>query len=204
MGAFAVDRLVVPTCVGCGAMAIYGTCQGGCTEERLDLVGADALDELEADLVRSRAATDSFWAIAQDLARGGEPAGGWEPAYRRLQAQACEALRVHPEPAAALEEPAREVTTWSCPKCGGLDAPQPCLGICVWRPVEWVRREAWQAQEESRRIERGTEALLRGLLRRLAFTTPRENHWQAGWEALNSAARQVLAVVQRPPGGHRA
>jgi hypothetical protein len=178
-------------------MAIYGTCQGGCREERLDLVGADAFDEVEAELVRSRAAIAAFRQIAQELARSTKPADGWELAYRRLQNGAREALRAHPKPGEAADQPAREVTTWFCPSCGGLEAPQPCLGICVWRPIEWVTREAWQAAKETDRTERETEASLRGLLRRLAFTTPRKNHWAAGWEALSSAAHQALAAFDR-------
>ena len=44
----ATDHLVVPTCIGCGAMRWLGTCEDGCREQRLDLVRGDAYDELTA------------------------------------------------------------------------------------------------------------------------------------------------------------
>jgi hypothetical protein len=33
--------------------------------------------------------------------------------------------------AQAMDDAAEVAVTWWCPECGGLDAPQPCLGSCL-------------------------------------------------------------------------
>ena len=38
------ERLTVPTCIGCGAMTEFGTCDTGCSEHKLELVRAAAHD----------------------------------------------------------------------------------------------------------------------------------------------------------------
>jgi hypothetical protein len=184
-------------------MEIYGSCEQGCREERLDLVGADSFDELAAESARSRAAVGEFRPIAEALAQREPPGDGWETTYRRLQRAARDALRLHPEAEREPEadEPACQVTAWSCPRCGGLEAPEPCLGICVWRPVEWVSRPAWQDEKDRVRVEHQTEAALRRLLRQVAFITPRADQWERGWQPLNSAARETLAAATRPVVG---
>lgn len=187
-------RLVVPTCIGCGAMSVFGSCEQGCAEQRLDLVGADSLDELVASRSALRRHIERFRGIAQELAARHLGEDECQAAYRHLQTAARAALREHPAgDLQAVDEPARMATTWWCPRCGGLEAPQPCLGVCLWRPVEWVPRKIWEEEREQARAERDAEAELRQLLRRLVFITPREGRWEAGWRALSVGARDVLA-----------
>jgi hypothetical protein len=173
-------------------MAVFGFCVEGCQQERLDLVGADAFDELLACRVRSRAAIDSFQAVAEELARADPSEGDLEAEYRRLQDSARRALRAHPdrppEPP-SQDESSRPLTAWWCPECGGLEAPQPCLGICLWRPVEWVRSDRWLQERERLDAELETEAALRRILRGVAYVTPREGQWQVGWRRLKALAR---------------
>jgi len=204
-------RLVIPTCVGCGSMGITGTCEQGCREERLDVVGADSFDRVVADTERSRAAASALRAVAAEMAAeesaaegmtakgtaadgmaaSDSAAEGAEDRYRRLQAAALAALRAHPRSTFEVEEPRAE-TVWYCRRCGGIDAPQPCLGICVWERVEWVDVESWQRACERRDAAVAVEASLRRLLHLAAFVTPRDGRWEAGAGFLRDGARKVL------------
>ena len=78
-------------------------------------------------------------------------------------------------------------TTWWCPRCGGVDAPQPCLGICVWRPFEWVAAEDYEQARSQLGDALDEERGLRELLRRAATITPRPGWWEHGWAALLTA-----------------
>jgi hypothetical protein len=140
------DRLTVPTCIGCGAMCVFGTCERGCSENKLELVRATACDMLRAGAAEAKARADAFADLAQRLASNA-PGHEVESAYRSAQRNARQLLRRHPKADQAdidPEQPAEHATTWWCAECGGLDAPQPCLRICVWRPVEWVRRSVYE------------------------------------------------------------
>ena len=83
-------------------------------------------------------------------------------------------------------------TVWWCAECGGIDAPQPCLGICVWRRVEWVNVTSYLEQRAAAHAERDTERRLRALVRRIASVTPRAGHWERGWRALEAQAQEVF------------
>jgi hypothetical protein len=98
------------------------------------------------------------------------------------------------------DEPAGHVTAWWCAKCGGIDAPQPCLGICVWRPAEWVNRSVYESERSGAATER---ALIR-LLRRVAFVTPRDGQWERNWLIVHSQARDALRACASEAGRIRA
>jgi hypothetical protein len=182
------DRLTVPTCVGCGAMGEWGTCETGCTERKLELVRAAASDTLAAVATRAGARADVFATVAQELLRE-RPTG--PERYRSLQARAHAALAEHPDTDhdEVWAQPSEPAITWWCEECGGLDAPQPCLGICVWRPVEWVNRTVYEHERERAFAERARERHLRRLLRRLASVTPRPEHLEENWRAFAAEAR---------------
>jgi hypothetical protein len=172
-------------------MSQFGTCDGGCGEQKLELVGAMQYDELAAFGSSMRVRVEALGAVADELASRRPAAGEWEPAYRSLQAIARIALRRHPEVKAAdvdLDEPVEFATTWWCAACGGIDAPAPCLGICIWRAVEWVNRTGYLEQQASTLAERDTERRLRGLARRAASVTPHAGQWERGWRALAAQA----------------
>jgi hypothetical protein len=173
-------------------MGALGTCETGCREQRLELVPADACEALVQIAARARLRADGLRPVAERLA-GPEPGpGDWEPAYRRVQERARAALRTHPPAeadAAELQEPASVATVWWCPNCGGIDAPQPCLAICVWRPVEWVSKPVYERARARALSEHEAEQRLRRLLRRLAAITPRPERWELGWRALQQQAR---------------
>ena len=193
--------LTVPTCVGCGAMGTFGTCEGGCREQRRDLVRAAACEYVSGIASDAHRRAEALRAVAEQLASGQPVRGEWEAAYRVLQQSARLALRQHPRPDAndgALEEPAAVATTWWCPACGGIDAPQPCLGICIWRPVAWVDKDVYEQEHERALAEDRAEHRLRRLLRRIVSVTPRSGQWERGWRALQDEARLALQSVRMP------
>jgi hypothetical protein len=183
------ERLVVPTCVGCGAMSEWGTCETGCTEQKLELVRAAASDTLLEVASRASAHAEAFSAVAQELLGDAAPASA--EGYRSLQSQARAALARHPDTDHDEEwaEPSEPAVTWWCAQCGGIDAPQPCLGICVWRPVQWVKRSVYEQARERALGERAREQHLRRLLRRIAAVTPRQEHLQENWRAFQAESR---------------
>jgi hypothetical protein len=185
------DRLTVPTCIGCGAMGRTPTCEADCSEQKLELVRAAADEQLVRLAAAARACIEAFGPVAEKLRSPFED----ETRYRALQQQARDALHLHPDDSAAQvdwDAPSEPVTTWWCPECGGLEAPQPCLGICIWRPVEWVRLDVYESHREAALAERDWERRLRQLLRSVAWVTPRPDQWQRGWDLLRSQAQACL------------
>jgi hypothetical protein len=189
------ERLTVPTCIGCGAMGQFGTCDTGCSEQKLELIRAAAHDSLAVLGASAHARAEALRSVAAELARH-RPAGeDWEGVYRALQDKARANLHRHQRvdgQDVKLEERAEPATTWWCAKCGGIDAPQPCLGICVWRSVDWVNRAVYEHRRERVRAERKAELGLRRLLRRLASVTPRDGQWARGWRVLQAEAQEAL------------
>jgi hypothetical protein len=194
------ERLTVLTCIGCGAMTEIGTCASGCAETRLDLVPAEDFDRIKADLVHIQAAAVAFGEVAQPLAASEPAPQDVERAYCSLQIEARTALRLHPDCAGAHPEwlePDEPAITWWCPRCGGLDAPQPCRGVCIRRPAEWVRYEIYERERERALRARDAERRLRQLTRAVAFVTPRTGQWERGWRAAHEWAK-VAGAIARP------
>jgi hypothetical protein len=198
----APDRMTVPTCIGCGAMGRWGTCETGCSESRLDLVRADAYEQLVAKEPQARANADALRRVVERFAGERPPAGdehAVEAAYRAVQLAARDVLRSTAAGGNDLPAPADPATVWWCERCGGVDAPQPCLGICVWRSVDWVSRSLYE-RERARALEaHEAEQRLRALLRRVAFVTPNPGQWERSWRALQAAA----ALESRGRGASR-
>jgi hypothetical protein len=194
--ASAAPRFTVPTCIGCGAMARPATCESGCAERELVLVRAAAHDSLAGVAAAAEQTIELLGTVCEQL-RGVEPAGDPTGAYQRLQASARGALHAEtrvPRPGLKIEEPAEPAATWWCSDCGGLEAPQPCLGICVWRPVDWVERELYERERQRVLTREQLADRMRGLTRRLAYATPRPGGWQASLYALRAEAADVLAA----------
>jgi hypothetical protein len=143
----------------------------------------------------ARANADALRPVAERLATLTPASSEHETAYRSLQRQARTVLRQHPECAGDgidLEHPAEPAITWWCPVCGGIDAPEECLGICIWRPVAWVERSLYERRREQAMSASRDEQCLRGLVRRIAFVTPRAGQWERGWNAIQADARETL------------
>lgn len=180
-------------------MCRFGTCGGGCGEQKLELVPAVQYDALAALASSARIRGEAFGVVVEELLSRRPGAEEWELAYRSLQDIALAALRRYPEVDAEdvdWDEPVEFVTTWWCAGCGGIDAPQPCLGICVWRSVEWVNGIRYLEQRAVALAERDTERRLRGLARRVASVTPRAGQWERGWRALEAQAQAMFPACK--------
>jgi hypothetical protein len=161
------------------------SCDLGCgAEERLDLVAAEEHDALAGSVRESQARGEALRDAVRPLTSAPPDV---QAAYLALQASARALLREQGAPP-PFPEPARVFTTWWCPRCGGVDAPQPCLGICVWRPFDWVAAEDHEQLRSQMRETLAEEHRLRALLGRVAAVTPRPGQWGRGWAALADAA----------------
>ena len=83
------------------------------------------------------------------------------------------------------------IKAWQCIGCGKIDAPQPCIGICQDRKVEFVH-----AQEYDRLRARMIE--LESLVRMFAATTPRNGEWERSYLAMQNRARLLLVYGNNP------
>jgi hypothetical protein len=91
--------------------------------------------------------------------------------------------------------PVPTVVVWRCPDCGGVDAPQPCIGVCIWRPAEWIDAACYERERSRAAADRRAGQSLAGLLGRLAFATPRPGQWKRSLRALQAQARRTPPPV---------
>jgi hypothetical protein len=186
-------RLSIPGCIGCGAMRQQESCEGACRERRLELVSGSDYDELTAAAAACRVRIEGFRAVVGELARAEPGPGELRVAYEALQQMARSVLR-RSGPAAGDRDdelPARAETVimWRCEDCGGVDAPQECIDVCIWGLADWVDAALYEPQRSRATVDREVEQSLAGLLRRVAFTTPRDGQWERSWRAFQSQAR---------------
>ena len=80
----------------------------------------------------------------------------------------------------------------ACPECGGLDAAQPCIGVCIWRRLEWVEAGAFETERVQALRDFELERSLFDLVSRFARVTPRDGEWERNWCAFQGQARVVL------------
>jgi hypothetical protein len=177
-------------------MRQYESCVGACREHRLELVGGGDYDQLTAAAAACRVRIEGLWAVLGELARTEPGPGEWPVAYQALQQSARSALRRFRPPSGGrdngLPSPAKTVIVWRCQACGGIDAPQPCIDVCIWGPADWVDAVSYESERSRAAVDREVERSLAGLLRRLAFATPRDGQWERSWSAFQSQARLAL------------
>ena len=194
-------RLSIPGCIGCGAMRQYESCVGDCRERRLELVSGGDYDALTAAAAACRGRIEGLWAVVGELTRSEPGLGEWQVAYEALQQSARSALqRFRPADRGHDDEllsPAETVVIWRCQDCGGVDAPQECIDVCIWGPADWVAAASYESERSRAAVDREVEQSLAGLLRRFAFATPRNGQWERSWRAFQSQAR--LALRSREP-----
>lgn len=189
----APEQITLLTCIGCGAIGGLGDCPAGCSELRLELVPAEAFARL-GELASQQ---DEHVAALLPIARRLRDLGDDNPklAYLRLQTRARAVLREHPAvdwERAELELRPEAVTAWWCAQCGAVDAPQPCLGVCIRRPAEWVNHDAYEKKHQHFIARRRVESDLRGLVRRVAVITPHDGYWQQTITILHHQATHTL------------
>jgi hypothetical protein len=183
------------SCVGCGALEAPAECTNQCDDHRMHIVrGAEHAPWVAAAAAREAQIgplTEAVAALARaEPAVGGAGAGAGERAYGELQRRARAALRAAPD---AGDPPAAEaVEAWHCTACGRIEAPQPCLGVCLRVREDFVLAEAQEAAV-ARALAFGDRTRpLRAILGRLAWTRPREGQWERSLRVLQDEARAAL------------
>lgn len=191
------DRVTIPRCIGCGGMRDYESCETTCSERKLEIVSAGEYDELTAAATARRVRIDAFVEVLGKLVGGDPEPQEWQIAYDALRESARSALRRFGaearDAAAEVPAPAESSVVWRCPECGGLDAPQECIGVCIWRPSEWVNVSLYEAERLRAELDRELERSLLGLVSRLAFLRPRHGEWERNWRALQLEAQVTSA-----------
>jgi hypothetical protein len=185
------DRVTVLRCIACGAMGRQERCEGACSEHKLVLVSAEDHDAL---LATAHAAHERAGRMAE-IARAFVDAGDAREALVGTRERARQALRDLPavEGPGAWDSPAT-VTGWWCAECGNVDLPQPCIGVCVWLPSEWVSLALYERELPQAAAAFTSADRLAALLRRLATVTPRPDQVQRNYEALRAQAVAALAA----------
>jgi len=93
------------------------------------------------------------------------------------------------------EVDAQRVTAWECVGCGKIDSPQPCIGICQDRKVEFVYATEYDKAMEQLNFERQRVRTAESLLRQIVHTKPRKGEWERSYLALQDQARRALATL---------
>ena len=171
------------------------SCLEDCSERRVELVRGGDYEELTRAAAAYRARIGGLRPVVAELMRAEPGPDEWKTAYEALQQAARSALRRFKPVAPDLDDPlspADTVIVWRCRDCGGLDAPQPCLGVCIWRPAAWVDVTGYEAVRIRAAADREAERSLAGVLGRLAFATPRAGQWERSLRALQLQARHAL------------
>jgi hypothetical protein len=175
-------HLPVATCIGCGARNHEAQCDDGCTDQPLDLVDVDDLVTIAtlAEALEERVA--ELREVARVLADD-DPVD-WPAVQERARA----AVRI-----AVPEAPEVDVIEgWGCPRCGRVDAPQQCLGICIRRPG--LVADIAEYREYAAQAERAAEAdrVLSAFAHVVGGVHPRPGQEQRTVEGLRSRARELL------------
>ncbi|HWK26909.1 MAG TPA: hypothetical protein VNS09_10115 [Solirubrobacter sp.] len=171
---------MVRRCIGCGAIDTPQPCLGPCAERRLDLVEggehAAGIARLEAD---ERALAD-LRAVVARCALGG------------VGAEELSALRARSRAALRLLGPAPEaaavITAWACDFCGRIEAPQPCIGVCIRPETTMVTAAEHAAVLERDAAVREELERLSTFARRVAWTSPRPGALDRHVQALQAQA----------------
>jgi hypothetical protein len=183
--------VTVAACIGCGAREVLRDCTGDCSEKKLELVRGVDCEHVLARAARARRSAHVLEEVALRLA--GTESG--PAAYRELQGVARDALRRAGAPADVGDEPAERIMTWWCPGCGRIEAPQPCIGVCIRRPDEMVSAARYDDARARATAAGRAERLLAELARMVTCVTPRDGQWNRNWRALHARGRTALAAL---------
>ena len=174
-------------------MSLPGHCAGGCGPERkLELVAGSELDEV-IDLEHE--AERRAQALADMLSRFlALPVG---KVSTEMDGLARAVLHAHdrdfPAATAALAAEPEPVVSWWCDRCGGVDAPAPCVGVCVRRPAQWASLDALQRRRAATATRLQDEQRLARAVRTWALTRARPGSEGRHREAVRHMAAQALA-----------
>jgi len=176
-------------------MREFAACEGICRERKLELVDGRDYDELVTAATVTRTRIQALRPIVAELAAAAPRPTDLSVLYKSVRGHALDALKAvgrvarETNGAASSAEP---TVVWRCPDCGGLEETQPCIGVCIWRPVDWVELGTFESErvQALRNIE--FERALFSLLTRFARVTPHEGEWERNWLAFQAQARLIL------------
>ncbi len=191
-------RLPATCCIGCRRVDAPQLCADGCDERTIELVFGTAMD---AALTERERGAHEVQTLRELLRRSvSAPLGQGQQEHRALQADARSALRGNatgPDRQAGDPADVERVIAGHCGVCGWIEAPQPCLGVCIFRAVEMVPAADYddvrtRCEDTVRQVTR-----LRTVVRQLAWVTPRAGEWERTARALHALARQALDGASR-------
>jgi hypothetical protein len=182
-------RVELQTCIGCGARDRVRECVGDCVEVRLDLVAAEAHERRVAQRDALAGFAGAAAAALAPLAAGGAAPGEDEARLRwpALRDAAAAALAAAPD--TQPDDPPPVATTWWCATCERIEAPQPCIGVCVRRPESMVSAQLYASVDAEAQALRARAGAAQALLRLVATVQPRDGHWAQTWAALAERVR---------------
>ncbi len=198
------DCMTLWRCIGCGAMGNSEPCAGKCDYRKLQVVSAEQYADLLEQFSTIADRTEILTALVNEIAALGEGERDHERAYRRLQSRVRKILRTAQsgEAAAAVAiTPDDEFSTvWLCATCGQVEAPQPCLGVCIRRNGEFLRAGAHVELAFRAEAERQRAAELGALARQMACVAPHAGQWENACRAFREKAIRLLAQPPAPKG----
>jgi len=174
-------HLPVATCIGCGARSHNAECADGCTDQPLDLVD---VDDLVAIATRAEALEERITELRAVASALLDDPVDWTGVRERARAAVLMAVPEAPE--------VEVIEGWGCPRCGRVDAPQPCLGICIRRPglvADVAEYREYEAQAQS--LE-GTDAALAAFAHVVGGVRPRPGKEKQTVDGLRLRAQQLL------------
>jgi hypothetical protein len=179
-------RVDVATCIACGARSRVGDCPIGCSDVALDLVDADDVDAAAARVAGLASRVAAFSAVVEAVATD---AGSDDVRERAHNALRIEVPEPSPEP--------KVIEAWGCPECGRVDAPQPCLDVCIRHPVPMTDAAEYEVVAKQMEALEQSERELARVVRLIAHVTPRRGEEGRSRDALRTAARDVLISLSR-------
>lgn len=188
-------HLAVPTCIGCGARHRDGECLESCSDVALDLVDVADLQTLLAATQAREIRIAALYELAEMVVAG--PPVDWTA----LRDRAGAALRL-PTPDLPDVPEIEVIQAWGCPRCGRVDAPQPCLGVCIFRPRAVAdAREYRQVAPRAEQVATADRALS-GIARLISIVTPRPGQEEATFAAVRARIHSALDQIGPFWGGY--
>lgn len=84
------------------------------------------------------------------------------------------------------------IAAWQCIGCGRIEAPQTCIGVCQDKRVYLISQADHQEALDAVQQLIGEIDAMQRVLKRIAFTAPREGQWESFWQAAQAEARVLL------------
>jgi len=190
------ECLVLWRCIGCGAMGNSAFCTGSCAYRKVEIISADEYAQLFGIFETAREQAERLNALVREIGALDEMQSDFESAYRSLQAQARKIFHSadnnEETPPNALNTEVEPAIVWQCLTCGLVEAPQPCLGVCIRRSGEFLNADRHVELEARLVAVQCQTSKLRVLIRQFASVTPHVGQWQKASRFFEERAIKLL------------